>query len=287
MENSDSTPVLDKTPKPRYSPERYPHPSASEKDLEFSRTIQESPCNIEFYINPQAIIQNIEMKSQKKKGHRNSVRNVVPKLDYKNLRRFKTGPSCNDSEVSYNRLESTDSNKVETFEELEAKISKTNPKYYESNHKKSQLKVTDENLPSARSIRFAKNVAKSPIRDMKRRHHLATKANRVLKTPKSGKNISLVFSGKGSGALLSNRRGRFWNNNTNLSKSGRKSVSPNKKRLGTGFSSSKKYDEDFVNKMENFKNEIEEFKVEVDEYLSSPRKRVLNTVNEFYYNNNH
>jgi len=69
-----------------------------------------------------------------------------------------------------------------------------------------------------------------------------------LKTPKSGKkNSNVIYSKNGSGAILSNRRGRFWNNNVGTArscKSGRK--------LKRGFSSSKKYKKDFVSKMENF-----------------------------------
>lgn len=106
---------------------------------------------------------------------------------------------------------------------------------------------------------------------MKRKNHLTINTNVGLRTPRTGKKSSnVVYSGKGSGAILSNRRGRFWNSNARGSKSGRKSMSPNKRNRVGDYSSSKKYNKNFVNKMENFQTEIDEFKVEVDHFLSSP-----------------
>jgi hypothetical protein len=60
---------IDRTPKPRYSPNKHPHPSGSEP--EFDQNLSDfsnqksilSPSNIEFCINPQEIIQNVELSN--------------------------------------------------------------------------------------------------------------------------------------------------------------------------------------------------------------------------------
>ncbi len=106
---------------------------------------------------------------------------------------------------------------------------------------------------------------------MKKKIDLTINTNLELRTPISARNNQeVIFSGKGSGAVISNRRGRFWNTNAQASQSGKKSVSPSKKCFDTNNSSSKKYNPNFVHRVEHFQQEIDEFKLELDSYLSSP-----------------
>ena len=286
---------LDKTPVPRYSPSKHPHPSGSEKEFDFSSENEQqmlSPSNIEFCINPQKI-PNGKPKNFKTKKY---AQNVVPTLDINALKRFRTKSSFRESEISYKRLVDPEASKIDDFEQLEAKLTKKSGKQINQSsktqkknsskhhHLKSRRQSNTSNLKSGRSIKFAQNVAKSPNKNMKRKNFQTFNSNRGLKTPRSVRNgnKSMIYSGNGSGAILSNRRGRFWNSNVGGPKSGRKSVSPMKQRVRGNVSSSKKYNQQFVSKMENLGQEIDEFKVEVDQYITSPQK-ALHTVSEFNY----
>lgn len=117
------------------------------------------------------------------------------------LRRFKSSGSGSESDAAYNRLVSSDSSKVELFEEIEAEVQR--------NAEKNKLKPQEYESTGE----YAYNVMQSPDRNsMKRKPELLISTEEFLKTPVSnrGNNLTQVmYSGKGSGAVYSNRRNRF------------------------------------------------------------------------------
>ena len=171
-------------------------------------------------------------------------------------------------EAAYNRLVSSDSSKVEIFEEIEAQVQR--------NAKSKHGKFDEMEL----SQRYAYNVMQSPDRSkMNRKPELIINTEEFLKTPVSNRantGAQVLYSGKGSGAVYSNRRNRFWNDNSasGVRPALKNTHSPVKGSLigQQVYNSSKNYDPEFVAKVESFKHEIEEFKADLDTYLSSPKK---------------
>ena len=97
------------------------------------------------------------------------------------LRRFKSSGSGSDSDAAYNRLVSSDSSKVELFEELEAEVQRNAQK------KKSKPQESDS------ADEYAYNVMQSPDRNsMKRKPELVISTEEFLKTPISSRGNNLA-----------------------------------------------------------------------------------------------